>query len=73
MNADLSKFDVDVTYDDSLLMRSAKPYDNSLAHLEEEADDIDEDAMIEDDIPTYEEQATTLLNEDFQMNLDDLN
>lgn len=72
-SADLSRFDTDVTYDDSLLMRSSKPTDNSLAHLEEEGDDIDEDALAEKKNPTYEEQAASLLSTDFQMNLDDLN
>lgn len=74
MQADLTRYDVPVTYDDNLIQRPSVPRDNSLGQIGEEqeanGDDLDEDSYAEG--TTYDDQAAALQDQDFQMNLDDM-
>lgn len=61
--ADLTRFDVGVTYDDTLL-QSSKPHDKLFGQLEDDSEineeDIDEDAYALSKERTYEEEANKL-------------
>ena len=73
MQADITKWDTGVTYDDNLLMQPSKPRDNSLGQIDDQSvngEDLDDDAVNPGD--SYEDQASALEDQDFQMNLDDM-